>query len=213
MISFSVYFSLCAKIKSFISCSTLSPSISCILSISGNPIRPGSPVPDNRRGFVGDRDILFLVNNRGTDLFIDRRGNYNIGVRRRLFCPFPFGNSRVPWIEPRQIRRDKSLCFIIDGFTMFLFFFGLLFLGDAFSRGRPLPLWSVAFSVLFAISLFASWIAFRPKALQRAVKIVGFDSSMQNVLLAFENKSYQEAVLQENPMASELISWIIKPGS
>ncbi len=109
--------------------------------------------------------------------------------------------------------RYKSLCFIIDGFTMFLFFFGLLFLGDAFSRGRPLPLWSVAFSVLFAISLFASWIAFRPKALQRAVKIVGFDSSMQNVLLAFENKSYQEAVLQENPMASELISWIIKPGS
>ena len=109
--------------------------------------------------------------------------------------------------------RYKSFCLIIDGFTMAFFFFGLLFLGDAFSRGRPLPFWSVAFSVLFAISLFFSWIAFRPKALQRAVKIVGFDSSMQNVLLAFENKSYQEAVIQENPMASELVSWIIKPGS
>ena len=109
--------------------------------------------------------------------------------------------------------RYKSFCLIIDGFTMAFFFFGLLFLGDAFSRGRPIPFWSVAFSVLFAISLFASWIAFRPKALQRAVQIVGFDSSMQNVLLAFENKSYQEAVLQENPMTSELISWITKPGS
>lgn len=109
--------------------------------------------------------------------------------------------------------RYKSFCLVIDGFTMAFFFFGLLFLGDAFSRGKPLPIWSVIFSVLFAISLFSSWIAFRPKALQRAVKIVGFDSSMQNVLLAFENKSYQEAVLQENPMAAELISWITKPGS
>jgi len=109
--------------------------------------------------------------------------------------------------------RYKSFCLIIDGFTMAFFFFGLLFLGDAFSRGRPIPFWSVAFSVLFAISLFASWIAFRPKALQRAVKIVGFDSSMQNVLLAFENKSYQEAVIRENPMTSELVSWIVKPGS
>ena len=109
--------------------------------------------------------------------------------------------------------RYKSCCLIIDGFAMAFFFFGLLFLGDAFSRGRPLPFWSVAFSVLFAISLFATRIAFRPKALQRAVKIVGFDSSMQNILLAFENKSYQEAVIRENPMASELISWITKPGS
>lgn len=109
--------------------------------------------------------------------------------------------------------RYKSFCFIIDGFAMAFFFFGLLFLGDAFSRGRPLPFWSVAFSVLFAVSLFFTWIAFRPKALQRAVQIVGFDSSMQNVLLAFKNKSYQEAVIQENPMASELISWIVKPGS
>ncbi len=109
--------------------------------------------------------------------------------------------------------RYKSFCFIIDGLAMTSFFFGLLFLGDAYSRGKPLPFWSVAFSVLFAISLFFTWIAFRPKALQRAVKIVGFDSSMQNVLLDLKNKSYQEAILQENPMASELISWIVKPGS
>jgi len=109
--------------------------------------------------------------------------------------------------------RYKSFCFIIDGFAMVFFFFGLLFLGDAFSRGKPIPFWSVAFSVLFAFSLFSTWIAFRQKDLQRAVQIVGFDSSMQNVLLSFKNKSYQEAVIQENPMATELVSWIVKPGS
>ncbi len=109
--------------------------------------------------------------------------------------------------------RYKSFCLIINGFALAFFFFGLLFLGDAFSRGRPIPFWSVAFSVLLAISLFFSWIAFRPKALQRAVQIVGFDSSMQNVLLAFKDKSYQDAIIQENPMNAELVSWIVKPGS
>ena len=109
--------------------------------------------------------------------------------------------------------RYKSFCIIINGFAMTFFVFGLFFLGDAFSRGRPLPFWSVAFSALFAASLFFAWITFRPNALQRAVKIVGFDSSMQNVLLAFKEKSYQETVIQENPMASELVSWIVKPGS
>jgi len=36
---------------------------------------------------------------------------------------------------------------------------------------------------------------------------------MQNVLLAFKDKSYQEAIIQENPMTSELVSWIVKPDS
>lgn len=138
--------------------------------------------------------------------------------------------KQFPQVKPRVLRifvcedhdysddgdgeyRYKSFCIIVDGLAMVFFFFGLLFLGDAFSRGRPLPFWSVAFSALFAISLFFTWIAFRPNSLQRAVKIVGFDSGMQNVLLAFKDKSYQEAIIQENPMTSELVSWIVKPDS
>ena len=109
--------------------------------------------------------------------------------------------------------RYKSCCIIIDGLTMAFFFFGLLFLGDAFWRGRPLPLWSVAFSAFFAASLFLTWIAFRPSALERAVKIVGFDPGMQNILLVFKEKSYRDTVIQDNPMTTELVSWIVKPGS
>jgi hypothetical protein len=109
--------------------------------------------------------------------------------------------------------RYKSCCFIVDGFAMAFLFFGLIFLGDSFYRGRPIPFWSIAFSALFAFSMFLTWIAFRPNALQRAVQIVGFDPGMQNILLVFRNKSYREKVIQDNPMTTELVSWIVKPGS
>jgi hypothetical protein len=111
------------------------------------------------------------------------------------------------------VERYKTCCFIVDGFTMAFFFFGLMFLGDAFYRGRPIPFWSVAFSAFFTISMFLSWIAFRPNALQRAVKIIGFDPGLQNILLVFKNKGYRDMVIQDNPMSTELVSWIVKPRS
>ena len=109
--------------------------------------------------------------------------------------------------------RYKSCCFIVDGFALAFFVFGLFFLGDSFYRGRPIPFWSMAFTAFFGFSLFLTWIAFRPNALQRAVKIIGFDPGIQNILLVFKNEMYRETVIQENPMASELVSWIVKPGS
>lgn len=111
------------------------------------------------------------------------------------------------------VERYKTCCFIVDGFSMAFFFFGLMFLGDAFYRGRPIPFWSVVFSVLFAGSMLLSWIAFRPNALQRAVKIIGFDPGLQNILLVFKDKAYRDTVIEDNPMSTELVSWIVKPGS
>ena len=108
--------------------------------------------------------------------------------------------------------RYKSLCFIVDGLALAFFVFGLLFLGDSFHRGRPIPFWTVAFSVFFAFSMFLTWIAFRPNALQRAVQIIGYDPGVQNILLVFKDESYRNAVIQDNPMTTELVSWIIKPG-
>ncbi|MGY5859498.1 MAG: hypothetical protein RTU63_09015 [Candidatus Thorarchaeota archaeon] len=107
--------------------------------------------------------------------------------------------------------RYQSCCFIVDGLAIAFFVFGLMFLGDALSRGRPIPFWSLAFSAFFAGSLFLTWIAFRPNALQRAVKIIGLDAGHQNVLIVFKDKSYRDLIIQENPMTTELVSWIVKP--
>jgi hypothetical protein len=111
------------------------------------------------------------------------------------------------------VERYKICCFIVDGFAMAFFIFGLMFVGDAFYRGRPLSFWSVMFSAFFVSSLFLTWIAFRPNALQRAVQIVGFDSGLQNILLVFKDRAYRDTVIQDNPLSTELVSWIVKPRS
>jgi hypothetical protein len=53
-------------------------------------------------------------------------------------------------------------------------------------------------------------IAFMPNALARAVRIVGFDAGMQNVMIAFKNPEYRDEFMQENQMTADLVSWILK---
>ncbi len=106
--------------------------------------------------------------------------------------------------------RYKSLCLIVDGLAMAFMFFGLLFLGDSISRGRPISPWVTVFTAIFAISMFMTAIAFRPNALARAVRIIGFDAGMQNILLAFKSNSYRDEFIKENSMHSELVRWILK---
>ena len=106
--------------------------------------------------------------------------------------------------------RYKSLCLIADGLGMALIFFGLLFLGDSISRGRPISPWVSIFTAFFALFMIITAIVFRPNALARAVKIVGFDAGMQNILLAFKSNSYRDEFIKENSMYSELVRWILK---
>jgi hypothetical protein len=106
--------------------------------------------------------------------------------------------------------RYRSLCLVIDGFSMAFMVFALLMTGDALWRGRAVGLVPIGFMLFFAASMIASIAAFRPTALQRAVRLVGFDSGMQNVLLLFENEWYRDEFIKENPMTSTLIRWIVR---
>jgi len=141
---------------------------------------------------------------------------YNPQVRRRNGIPQP--DLRVLPIKVCDEHyytdagedRYKSLCLIVDGLAMAFMFFGLVFLGDSLSRGRAISPWVSVFATIFALSMVITAIAFRPNALARSVKIIGFDSGMQNILLAFKNASYRDEFIKENSMHSELVSWILK---
>jgi hypothetical protein len=106
--------------------------------------------------------------------------------------------------------RYKILCLIIDGLAMAFMSFGLLFLGDSISRARAVSPWVAIFTAIFATSMIMTAIAFRPNVLARAVKIIGFDAGMQNVLLAFKSNSYRDEFIKANSMHSELVRWILK---
>jgi hypothetical protein len=106
--------------------------------------------------------------------------------------------------------RYKILCLVIDGLAMALFAFGLMLIGDAISRTQTISSWAFGFIDFFVLSMIASAIAFRPNKLLKSVQIIGFDSGMQNAVLAFSNEFYRDAFMKENPMNSELVTWVLK---
>jgi hypothetical protein len=107
--------------------------------------------------------------------------------------------------------RYQSLCIIVDGLLMAFVFFSILVIGDRISRARTIPFWAFLYIGIFGLALLLTAVAFSPNALERHVKIIGFDPGMQNVLLAFKRSDYREQFIDENPMTAELVSWIMRP--
>lgn len=106
--------------------------------------------------------------------------------------------------------RYQSLCLIVDGLLMAFAIFSVFLIGDSISRSRPIGLWPLLFIGLFGISLFLTLVAFRPNVIEKAVRIIGFDPGMQNVLLAFKRSEYRAQFMDENQMTAELVRWIIR---
>ncbi|MGY5855992.1 MAG: hypothetical protein RTS72_05280 [Candidatus Thorarchaeota archaeon] len=106
--------------------------------------------------------------------------------------------------------RYQSLCLIVDGLLMASVVFSLLIIGDSIARVRPIAFWALACIGLFGVALLLTAVAFSPNALEKSVKIIGFDGGMQNVLIAFRRSDYREQFINENQMTAELVSWIMR---
>lgn len=106
--------------------------------------------------------------------------------------------------------RYQSLCKIVGGFLMVSVAFSLMIIGDSISRARPIPFWAFLYIGLFGLALLLSVVAFSPNALEKSVKIVGYDGGKQNVLIAFKRSDYREQFMNENQMTAELVSWIMR---
>lgn len=106
--------------------------------------------------------------------------------------------------------RYQSLCLILDGLLMAFVVFSLLIIGDRLARARPISFWPFFFIGFFGFALLLSKVAFSPNVLEKAVRIIGFDPGMQNVLLAFKRSDYRDQFLNENQMTAELVTWILR---
>ena len=107
--------------------------------------------------------------------------------------------------------RYQSYCIIIDGLLLATVMFSYFVIGDSISRARPIPIWAFLYLGLFGIALLLTAVAFSPNALEKHVKIIGFDPGQQNVLIAFKRSDYREQFMNENQMTAELVSWIMRP--
>lgn len=106
--------------------------------------------------------------------------------------------------------RYQSLCLVIDGLLLAFLLFSLLFIGDRLWRAQPIPSWTLLIIGFFGVAMLFSYVAFRPNALERAVKIVGFDPGMQHVLISFKLPEYRDSFMNENQMIAELVTWIVR---
>ena len=107
--------------------------------------------------------------------------------------------------------RYQSYCIIIDGLLMACVALSLMVIGDSISRARTIPFWAFLYIGVFGIALMLTVATFSPNALERHVKIIGFDPGMQNILIDFKRADYREQFMDENQMSAELVSWIMRP--
>lgn len=105
--------------------------------------------------------------------------------------------------------RYKVACLIFDGLCAAATVLAYLVLGGTLWHNEPVPFWVMGIITLFAIFMILTKLAYRPNPFRRSFKIVGFDVGLQNVLFMFKNKKYRQAFIDENPMTTELINWII----
>jgi len=105
--------------------------------------------------------------------------------------------------------RLRLLCVVADGILMAMFFLAFLIMGSNFWLGRVNPFWVYLVLGVFVVAMALSYLAFKSNQFESAFRIVGFDADLQHVWLKLKNHEYRDALLNENPMSSELVNWII----
>ncbi|MHA1637432.1 MAG: hypothetical protein ACTSUB_05400 [Candidatus Thorarchaeota archaeon] len=104
----------------------------------------------------------------------------------------------------------KVMCFVGDGFLSALLLFALLIAGSNLWIGRPIPPYFYSIVGIFLIAIVVTILAFRSGPLNNAVKIIGFDTGCQYVWLKFKRADYRNIVVEENPMHTELVAWVMR---
>ncbi len=104
--------------------------------------------------------------------------------------------------------RSISLFFatIVASISVFV----LMFAGSDIWAGYGIRPWVLGYFLILAVSLLVGFIAFRPNALESAVKIIGFDFDIQYVWFYIKNVEYRRKLIEENGMSVELVNWIVK---
>lgn len=106
--------------------------------------------------------------------------------------------------------RMRGLSSLIASIVAAVSIFALIFAGADYWAGNPVSPWAYTYLLILSLSLSFVYIAFRPSALEAAIRIIGFDFELQHVWLAMNNPTYKDLFVKENPTAAELVTWIVK---
>jgi len=141
---------------------------------------------------------------------------YGARARRRFDSSLPQAQTFiVPVCEEHRYGdesrwRYRVVCLIINGILISALFIALLNMGSNFWLGQANAFWIYAVLTVSVMAMVLLLLAFRSNPFESAFRIVGFDAALQHIWLQLKNHEYRDAFLIENPMNSELVSWIIR---
>jgi len=141
---------------------------------------------------------------------------YGARARRRFDSSLPQAQTFiVPVCEEHRYGdesrwRYRVVCLIINGILISALFIALLNMGSNFLLGQANAFWIYAVLTVSVVAMVLLLLAFRSNPFESAFRIVGFDAALQHIWLQLKNHEYRDAFLNENPMNSELVSWIIR---
>ncbi len=141
---------------------------------------------------------------------------YGPRARRRLGISLPQAQTFIVPVCEKHHYGDESewryrvVCLIVNGIIISALFMALVTMGSNFWLGRANPFWVYPVLTVFVVAMVLSYLTFRSNPFESAFRIVGFDAALQHIWLQLKNHEYRDAFLNENPMSSELVSWIIR---
>ncbi|MFX1483037.1 MAG: hypothetical protein ACFFCP_07595 [Promethearchaeota archaeon] len=104
----------------------------------------------------------------------------------------------------------RGLTTLVTSIVASVSIFALIFAGSDYWARRPVSPWVYSYLLILTLSLLLGYLAFRPTPLETAIRIIGFDFELQHVWIKLKNHEYLEKLISENPMATELVNWIVK---
>ncbi len=156
-----------------------------------------STVPGRKQWLRPEWDPMYWSGKRRFGMSLSQAQTFIVPV-----CEDHYYGDRSEW-------RHRLLCVVVDGILMAMFFLAFLIMGSNFWLGRVNPFWVYLVLGVFVVAMALSYLAFKSNQFESAFRIVGFDADLQHVWLKLKNHEYRDALLNENPMSSELVNWII----
>lgn len=138
---------------------------------------------------------------------------------------YPWGKNQLANVETKSFlvevcedhsvtdnaeMRIRVLSSLVASIVAAASIFALIFTGADYWVGRPVSSWVYSYLLVLVLSSLFVYVAFRPSALEASFRIIGFDYELQHVWFAMHNPTYRELFVKENPIAAELVTWIVK---
>ncbi len=122
---------------------------------------------------------------------------------------------RIPVCEDHVVSdesdcRSRILCVVYDGLLLGALLVTVMAIGSDLWTGRGVAPWTLVVLSLVLVAGIISIVVFRPRPLEKAVRIVGFDHGVHFIWLAFSDPAYRDLFLKENEMHAQLVGWVLR---